>query len=99
MASIREWLLEVGLEQCAPAFLAQEITPEVLPDLTASDIERLALPQESRHRLLIAIQSLRGESAHTEAYVPPRDPSSAQSGLGHGAERRQLTVMFCDLVG
>ncbi|RPI41588.1 MAG: hypothetical protein EHM59_19800, partial [Betaproteobacteria bacterium] len=99
MAGIREWLLEVGLEQYASAFVARNITPEVLPDLSESDIDRLALPHEPRHKLLIAIHALRGNVTRINPYIPSRGSRRAQAVLGHGAERRQLTVMFCDLVG
>ena len=97
MTSIEAWLKQVGLEKYVPVFIEHDITIEVLPDLTEADIDRLALPTGPRRRLMVAIRALADEihasssAPAANAPAPPSDP--------HDAERRQLTVMFCDLVG
>jgi class 3 adenylate cyclase len=89
---VAEWLRTLGLEQYAPLFRQHEIDHEVLPELTDDDLEKLGLPVEHPKRLLRAFSPLR--AAPTEASPPARQPQTDTT-----AERRQLTVMFCDLVG
>jgi len=98
VSGIREWLERVGLAKYAAVFAEHEITLEVLPDLTESDIDRLGLPTGPRRRLMIAVQAL---AAASRAQRPMRsaDTPAEQAGISYDAERRQLTVMFCDLVG
>ena len=83
---IGAWLRGLGLEQYDEAFRAEAIDAEVLPELCEADLEKLGLPLGHRKRLLKAIAALREPAA-----PPPAAPSQA--------ERRQLTVMFVDLVG
>jgi class 3 adenylate cyclase len=86
---VADWLRKLGLEQYEPAFRANEIDTRVLPRLTAEDLKDLGVTLVGhRRRLLDAIAAL-----GTEAPAPP-DASPPVA-----AERRQLTVMFCDLVG
>ena len=66
-------------------FRNHAITLEILPDLTGPDIDRLELPTGPRRQLKVAIEKL-GGAARAKPPVP-------------NPERRQLTVMFCDLVG
>jgi class 3 adenylate cyclase len=87
MEPIEEWLQTLGLLRYGPAFVAADIDPSVLPDLTEADLERLGVTLGHSKKLLRAIAAL---SEDTPA-APPA-PAAA-------AERRQLTVMFCDLVG
>jgi class 3 adenylate cyclase len=96
---IAAWLRGLGLERYEPAFRENEIDPEVLPELTEADLVTLGLPLGPRKKLLNAIAALsegalRSPAAkpRAEAPVPPAAPAAE-------AERRQLTVMFCDLVG
>ena len=92
---VAEWLRGLGLEQYAPAFVTNDVDPEVLPELTADDLIGLGVTSIGhRRKLLAAIAALRGDAAHaaTEA-APAATPAPSE------AERRQLTVMFCDLVG
>src|SRR5438309_580268 len=89
--AVADWLRTLGLEQYEPAFRANEINERVLPSLTAEDLKDLGVSLVGhRRRLLDAIAAL-------GAGVPtvPSDDRPAQAD----AERRQLTVMFCDLVG
>ncbi|MEZ0171114.1 adenylate/guanylate cyclase domain-containing protein [Microvirga sp. TS319] len=95
---VAEWLRSLGLERYAQAFQDAEITPEVLPELTEADLRELGLPLGPRKMVLKAIQAL-GPSA---APVPVEVRASAgqtRPATPSEAERRQLTVMFVDLVG
>src|ERR1700738_1897673 len=95
---VGEWLRSIGLEQSEPAFRANEIDTRVLPSLTAEDLKDLGVTLVGhRRRLLDAIAAL---GAAVPAAPPPSPPPRAGEGrVGAEAERRQLTVMFCDLVG
>jgi class 3 adenylate cyclase len=87
--NVAEWLRKLGLEQYEPAFRANEIDARVLPSLTAEDLKDLGVTLVGhRRRLLDAIAALAGET-----------PAALDSPMRTDAERRQLTVMFCDLVG
>ena len=95
---VAAWLRGLGLEQYAPAFRANDVDGEVLPELTADDLIGLGVTSIGhRRKLLAAIAALGTE--------PPTGAQSATSATSASiaaptiAERRQLTVMFCDLVG
>src|SRR5207248_867752 len=89
---VAEWLRGLGLEQYAPAFRANDIDEEVLRRLTGEDLRELGVTSIGhRRRLLDAIAALGAAEA------PP--PSTPVPIVASEAERRQLTVMFCDLVG
>src|SRR5215510_11669757 len=92
---VAEWLLGLGLGQYALAFRDNDIDEEVLRRLTAEDLRDLGVASIGhRRRLLDAIVALgEGQLAEGRQSAPEtRDPARE-------AERRQLTVMFCDLVG
>jgi class 3 adenylate cyclase/predicted ATPase len=94
LVEITKWLRDLGLEQYAPAFRDNAIDARVLPSLTAEDLKDLGVTLVGhRRRLLDAIAALRAEGPATVA-AAPRDATAKAD-----AERRQLTVMFCDLVG
>ncbi len=86
---ISEWLEDLGLGKYVEVCAENEIDLNVLPHLSEGDLKELGLPMGPRKKLLAAIAEF-GPSAPTLA-----DPAMA----AHEAERRQLTVMFCDLVG
>ena len=89
---IGEWLRGLGLEQYAPAFVENAIGCDVLPKLTADDLKEIGVVAVGdRRRLLEAIAVLRAEQAGVA--VGPTIFARPE------AERRQLTLMFCDLVG
>src|SRR5260370_2963975 len=99
---ITNWLRGLGLEQFATAFLANDIDAEILPELTADDLIGLGVTSIGhRRKLLAAIATLRDGSPISGAPVPSTEPvrPGGDAGIGtSSAERRQLTVMFCDLV-
>ena len=88
------WLRGLGLSRYEAAFRDNSIGPDILPDLTGDDLEKLGVTLGDRKRLLKAIASV----CATETAPKPPSPSSRPSSTD-AAERRQLTVMFCDLVG
>jgi class 3 adenylate cyclase/predicted ATPase len=87
---IAGWLHGLGLEQYEQAFRDNAIDAAVLPELTAEDLKDLGVSLVGhRRKLLAAIAALRSDIGSVS------DAPAAASA----AERRQLTVMFCDLVG
>jgi class 3 adenylate cyclase/predicted ATPase len=90
---IKTWLDEIGLGQYATVFAENAVDLDVLPDVTETDLERLGVALGHRKRILRAIAALSG--ATPAAAAPATAPALPQSE----AERRQLTVLFCDLVG
>ena len=97
------WLQSLGLERYEQAFRDNEIDVQVLPNLTGEDLKELGVSTVGhRRRLLDAIAALRTGTPPTHeaaATIPPAGPESEHTGVAPIAERRQLTVMFCDLVG
>jgi class 3 adenylate cyclase/predicted ATPase len=110
---VAEWLSGLGLEQYVPAFRANDIDEEVLRRLTGEDLRELGVTSIGhRRRLLDAIAALGTAEALPTPRPHPNPPPQAgektkdnpppQAGegrVGAEAERRQLTVMFCDMVG
>src|SRR6201993_4868885 len=95
------WLRELGLERYEQAFRDNEIDLRVLPELTADDLKALGVAAIGHRRLLLkAIADLAAGSPLPNPLLPGPDPGITGEGrVGGEAERRQLTVMFCDLVG
>src|SRR2546428_4419139 len=91
MTKLREWLKELGLEQYAGVLADNDIDFEILSDLTESDLEKLGLSLGHRRKLLRALAALKPAPSQPEA--PPTTPETQE------AERRQVTVLFSDLVG
>ena len=92
---IAQWLERQGLDHYARAFEEQNIGFDVLSGLGDEDLKELGVPLGDRKRLLKAIADLRTESAGDAM------TSAAARGqpIRHGnPERRQLTLLFCDLV-
>src|SRR5690242_12942196 len=92
------WLRRLGLEQYEAAFRDNEIDDTVLPNLTAEDLKDLGVGLVGhRRKLLDAIAAFR---AKTGAPAPLSDvPMATDNVTKDTAERRQVTVMFSDLVG
>src|SRR5206468_4358671 len=92
--SVRQWLAQIGLEQHAETFAAADVDLELLPDLSDEDLKELGLSLGQRRRLLRAIVELSSERPPPAAQI-----AEASADAVRAAERRQLSVMFCDLVG
>ena len=92
---IAAWLGGLGLEEYEPAFRDNRVDAEILPKLTGEDLREIGVATVGdRRKLLEAIAALREGGAPPPAAEPP-----AAAPPPSDAERRQLTVMFCDLVG
>ena len=87
------WLRRIGLEQYAQTFRDNAIDADVLRDLTDEHLRELGLPLGARLKLLRAVAAL-GTSEQT-----PASPEITPPAPRTDAERRQVTVMFSDLVG
>jgi class 3 adenylate cyclase/predicted ATPase len=97
MQQIADWLETIGLGQYAQRFAENDVSIGVLPDLTDQDLKDLGVSLGHRRQLLRAIADLTA----TEKVTPK--PVVAAAAEPHApqdtAERRQVTVMFSDLVG
>src|SRR5271168_1819216 len=96
---VGEWLRSLGLGQYEVAFRENEIDGEVLPKLTAEDLKDIGVAIVGhRRKILSVIAELSFSAAAPEPVAKPAaaEPTPTSPDV---AERRQLTVMFCDLVG
>jgi class 3 adenylate cyclase len=95
MQQVADWLKKFGLEQYAQRFVDNDIDVSVLPYLTDADLEKIGVSLGHRRKILAAIAELSGAAsskhAKVEGVVEPKPQETA--------ERRQVTVMFSDLVG
>jgi hypothetical protein len=90
---LERWLAPLDLVQLAPALRANDVDLKILPELSEADLEKLGLSLGQRKKLLKAAACLPKPS-------PLAGPSTAQApslSAVSSAERRQLTLMFCDL--
>ena len=102
MLDIEIWLTEIGLAKYAPLFAEAEIDFETLPELVEDDLKELGLPLGPRRKIWGAIKRLAGhpDTAPQPVDREPTAPGAAtEPAHASDAERRQLTVMFDDLVG
>lgn len=90
--SISQWLDQLGLQQYAEAFEENAIGVEHLPDLNHEILKDIGV-RAAGHRITILKAAVNAEAAHDTDGAEPTFPSHPE------AERRQLTVLFCDLVG
>jgi class 3 adenylate cyclase len=93
MQQIADWLKKLGMSEYAERFAENRIDLSVLPDLTDQHLERLGVALGDRLKILRAIRELSATAVATQP------GPSAGPVVQDSAERRQLTVMFCDLVG
>ena len=90
------WLRSLGLERYEATFRENDVPPEVLGLLTADDLKELGVGAVAHRRLLLAaIAKLQDDIAPPQPVRPTEDHLPSLSA----GERRQITVMFCDLVG
>ena len=92
MSSITEWLGSIGLSEYAQRFTENGVDLSVVRDLTDQDLKDLGVLLGHRRKILRAIAEL------ADARPEPAKTATEPRRLGE-AERRHLTVMFCDLVG
>jgi predicted ATPase/class 3 adenylate cyclase len=93
MNDVGQWLERLGLIQYAAVFAANDVDGEVLARLTEEDLEKFGVSLDHREKLLRAISALAREHAE------PRLEAHAPMSRSAEGERRQLTLIFCDLVG
>src|ERR1700738_5253416 len=91
MTGIAEWLASIGLGEYAQRFGENAIDLSIVRDLTEQDLKDLGVLLGHRRKMLRAIAELKGDVLRT--------PPGTQPAPRDSAERRQLTVMFCDLAG
>ena len=95
MQQVADWLQKLGIGQYAQSFAENDIDFSVLPYLTDTDLEKIGVSLGHRRKILAAIAELPGAAsskhAKVEGVVEPKPQETA--------ERRQVTVMFSDLVG
>ena len=97
MNDLEHWLSVQGLEQYSKHFADNDVDFDVLGDLSEADLEKLGLSLGHRRKLLRALDARRHEAAPSPMSGDPQPrPTSADIPE---AERRQITIMFCDLVG
>ncbi len=91
---ISKWLEDLGLGRYTDVFAENEIDFDALPHVTEEDLKEIGIALGARRKLLAVIAKL-------ESKIEPMPYQEAASGrpVGAEAERRQLTVMFCDLAG
>src|SRR6516162_4535812 len=96
MQSIAEWLEELGLGEYAQRFAENGIDFSVLGHLSDQDLKDLGVLLGHRRKLQAAVGGL---PAAAPSPAPPKATAAPTAKPEDAAERRQLTVMFCDLVG
>ena len=98
--NVAQWLNAIDLGQYEALFREHEIDADVLPDLVEADLEKIGVPLGHRKRLMRAIAALSAGGTPPSAAKPASaQPSPSPPTSGADAERRPITVMFCDLVG
>jgi hypothetical protein len=91
---IADWLEKLGMSEYAQRFAENDIDVPVLRHLTDQDLKELGISLGHRRKLLAAIAEMAGTASSAPVPIAPTG-SKAQDT----AERRQVTVMFSDLVG
>jgi class 3 adenylate cyclase len=99
MQQIADWLKKLGMSEYAKRFAENDIDIDVLSELTDQDFDRLGVSLGHRRRMLRAIRELGASpiAAVRESQAPA--PTAPETASKDTAERRQVTVMFSDLVG
>ena len=95
MQGIADWLKQLGLGQYTQRFAENEIDVTVLRHLTDQDLREIGVPLGHRRKMLAAIR----EDVGSAAPVCPEPVTDLEPTRPDSAERRQITVMFSDLVG
>jgi class 3 adenylate cyclase/tetratricopeptide (TPR) repeat protein len=95
MQQIAEWLEKLGMPQYARCFAENDVDCSVLPYLTDQDLKELGVSLGHRRKMLAAIAQL----ADPVPTTPDQNARHPEQKPEESAERRQVTVLFCDLVG
>jgi class 3 adenylate cyclase len=93
MSSVAEWLAGLGLSEYTDRFVENDVDISALHLLTDQDLKELGVSLGHRRKMLAAIAELEGTAPTPQSAMPPETKRPDQ------AERRQVTVMFSDLVG
>src|SRR3984893_14340103 len=98
---VAAWLRGLGLEQYAQLFRDNDIDGEILYGMTAEDLKELGISSFGHRRRLVNAITALGEEPPTRDMAQSATSATSASTPPPtiDAERRQLTVMFCDLVG
>ena len=102
---VEDWLRSLGLERYEAAFRENDVDAALLPNLTSDDLKDLGVTSLGhRRQLMDGIAVLRANlvpTAHPNQVPPPQvaAPSARDGTSASIAERRQISVMFCDVVG
>src|SRR5262244_4001837 len=93
MEKIADWLERLGMSEYTQSFTEHRIDVSVLRFLTDQDLKDIGMPLGHRRKILAAISELSGTARATPKFAAGKEPGT------DAAERRQITVMFSDLVG
>jgi SAM domain (Sterile alpha motif) len=96
MLQISDWLKKLGMSEYTQRSVEHRVDLNVLPDLTDQDLEKVGVLLGDRRKMLRAIRDLGNVSV---APMASFTPVMLEPVRKDDAERRQLTVMFTDLVG
>jgi SAM domain (Sterile alpha motif) len=94
MQQVGGWLDKLGMSEYAQRFVENGIDFSVLPHLTDQDLKDIGVLLGHRRKILAAITEVKGTAPAAPAPTPATEPKPQDT-----AERRQVTVMFSDLVG
>jgi class 3 adenylate cyclase/tetratricopeptide (TPR) repeat protein len=94
VSTVADWLTSLGMAEYSERFAENDIDITVLPELTDQHLKDLGVSLGHRLKMLRAIRELASAASTT-----PQPATATTASSQDGAERRQLTVMFCDLVG
>ena len=94
MQEIGDWLEKLGMPEYGECFAENKIDLSVLPHLTDQDLKDIGVPLGHRRKMLAAIRELPGAPP-----AVPKPVAAAEPKAQDAAERRQVTVLFSDLVG
>jgi class 3 adenylate cyclase/predicted ATPase/tRNA A37 threonylcarbamoyladenosine biosynthesis protein TsaE len=99
MQQIADWLEKLGMSEYAHRFAENDIDIDVLSELTDQDFDRLGVSLGHRRRMLRAIRELGASPIAAVTERQASAPTAPEPAPKDTAERRQVTVMFSDLVG
>src|SRR4029077_2862573 len=96
MSDLGSWLQDLGLEKYLDVLASHDVDLVVAPELTEQDLEKLGLSLGHRRKFMAAAAKLRAEAPSSAPPSPEREPDAQPAAA---VERRQVTVVFADLVG